>query len=53
MEENDVTMKVEPTVQTTSQRTEMPPIKPNNNLILAILTTVCFCLPLGIVAIIQ
>ena len=28
------------------------PIKPNNNLILAIFTTICCCLPLGIVGIV-
>lgn len=31
----------------------VPPVKPNNYLILSIITTVCCCLPLGIVAIIK
>ena len=32
---------------------QMPMAKPNNNLILAIFTTLCCCLPFGIVAIIM
>lgn len=30
----------------------IPPLKPNSNLILAIFTTICCCLPLGIVGIV-
>lgn len=32
---------------------QVPMMKPNNNMALAILTTICCCLPLGIVAIIK
>ena len=32
---------------------QVPILKPNNNMALAIITTVCCCLPFGIVAIIK
>lgn len=32
---------------------QVPVLKPNNNMALAVITTVCCCLPLGIVAIIK
>ena len=32
---------------------QVPVLKPDNNLALAVITTVCCCLPLGIVAIIK
>ena len=35
------------------QNPTMPPVKPNNNLIMAIFTTICCCLPFGIVGIIK
>lgn len=40
------------TNQQITENAQMPP-KPDNNLILAIITTLCCCLPFGIVAIIK
>ena len=43
--------QIENEVKTACQETTPPMPKPNNNLALAIFTTVCCCLPFGIVAI--
>lgn len=45
--------QIENEVKTACQETTPPMPKPNNNLALAIFTTVCCCLPFGIVAIIK
>lgn len=39
--------------QIQGQQSQNPVMKPNNYMVLAIFTTVCCCLPLGIVAILK
>ena len=54
MEETNLENPVQ--IETEQNRVNEPeqvPMMPNNNMILAILTTVCCCLPLGIVAVIK
>ena len=54
MEETNIENNVQvENVQSAERVNEQIPLMPKNNMVLAIVTTICCCLPLGIVAIIK